>query len=64
MGTDEIRAHLTYLSIHKNVAASTQNVALSALLFLYKHVLPIDLPYIDNIERARQPERSPLDACT
>jgi integron integrase len=60
MGVVEIRAYLAHLAIAKNVAASTQNVALSALLFLYKHVLFIDLPYIDNIERARRPARLPV----
>jgi integron integrase len=60
MGVAEIRAYLAHLAIHKNVAASTQNVALSALLFLYKQVLFIDLPYIDNIERARRPARLPV----
>jgi site-specific recombinase XerD len=37
-----------------------QTVALSALLFLYKKVLSVDLPYIDNIERARRPKRLPV----
>jgi integron integrase len=60
MGAAEIRAYLAHLAIHKNVAASTQNVALRALLFLYKNVLFIDLPYIDNIERARRPARLPV----
>jgi site-specific recombinase XerD len=60
MGVAEIRAYLAHLAIHKNVAASTQNVALSALLFLYKQVMFIDLPYIDNIERARRPARLPV----
>jgi integron integrase len=60
MGANEIRAYLAHLAIQKNVAASTQNVALSALLFLYKHVLFLDLPYIDQIERARKPARLPV----
>ena len=60
LGADEIRAYLSHLAIRKNVAASTQNVALSSLLFLYKQVLSIDLPYIDNIERARVPSRLPV----
>lgn len=60
LGVAEIRAYLSHLAIHKNVAASTQNIALSALLFLYKQVLSIDLPYIDNIERARTPARLPV----
>ena len=42
------------------MAASTQNVALNALLFLYRNVLEISLPYIDNIERARRPARVPV----
>jgi integron integrase len=60
MGVDEIRAYLSHLAVAKNVAASTQNIALSALLFLYKQVLQIDLPYIDQIERAKKPKRLPV----
>jgi integron integrase len=60
MGVDEIRAYLSHLATHKNVAASTQNIALSALLFLYRQVLKSDLPDIDNIERARLPKRLPV----
>jgi site-specific recombinase XerD len=48
LGVEEIREYLSYLAVEKHVAASTQNIALSALLFLYKQVLIIDLPYIDN----------------
>jgi Phage integrase, N-terminal SAM-like domain len=50
MGVDEIRQYLSGLAIDKQVAASTQNLALSALLFLYRDVLKLELPYIDNIE--------------
>jgi integron integrase len=60
MGVEEIRAYLSHLATDKNVAASTQNVALSALLFLYQQVLHMDLPEIDNIERARRPKRVPV----
>jgi integron integrase len=60
MGVAEIRAYLSHLAIEKNVAASTQTVALSALLFLYRNVLQIELPYIDEIERAKRPERLPV----
>ena len=60
MGVDEIRAYLSHLAIKRKVAASTQNVALSALLFLYKQVLEIELPYINNIERAQTPKRLPV----
>ncbi len=49
MGVDEVRAYLTHLAVQKNVAASTQNIALSALLFLYRQVLKIKLPDIDNV---------------
>ena len=57
MGVDEIRAYLTHLAVHKNVAASTQNIGLSALLFLYRQVLKLNLPDIDNVERAKRPKR-------
>jgi len=60
MGAVEIRAYLSHLAIEGHVAASTQRVATSALLFLYREVLKIDLPYIDQIERAKQPQRMPV----
>lgn len=60
MGAEEIRRFLSYLAVEKNVAASTQNVALSALLFLYRDVLDIELPRIEGVERARLPARLPV----
>jgi integron integrase len=51
---------LSHLVLQKNVAVSTQNIALSALLFLYRQVLKSDLPDIDNIERARRSKRLPV----
>ena len=60
MGVDEIRQYLSYLATDRNVAASTQNVALCALLFLYRQVLAIDLPLIENVERAKRPKRVPV----
>ncbi len=60
IGADEIRAYLSHLAIERQVAASTQTVALSALLFLYRQVLAIELPDIDDIERAKRPERLPV----
>ncbi len=60
MGIEDIRAYLSHLAVERHVAASTQNVALSALLFLYRQVLSIDLPYIDSIERANRPVRLPV----
>ena len=55
----EIRAFISHLAVNGAVTASTQTVALSALLFLYRDVLKIDLPYVSNIERARKPKRLP-----
>lgn len=59
LGVEEIRAYLSHLAVEGNVAASTQNVALAALLFLYRDVLRTDLPYIDGVERAKRPSRVP-----
>ena len=60
MGEHEIRQFLSHLAVENNVAASTQNVALAALLFLYRDVLKKELPYISDIERAKRPERLPV----
>lgn len=60
MGEAEIRAYLSDLAVNKNVAASTQNVALAALLFLYKDVLHQTLDRIGEVERARLPSRLPV----
>jgi integron integrase len=60
MGVDEIRAYLTHLAVEKKIAASTQNVALCALLFLYRQVLQLELPYIDDIAWAKRSERLPV----
>lgn len=59
MGTEEIRAFLTYLAVERQVAASTQNVALNALLFLYRHVLRQEFPDLDHLERAKRSRRVP-----
>ena len=59
MGVNEIREYLTHLAVKKNVAASTQNVAFNAILFLYKQVLQIELPIIDGVLRAKKPQRLP-----
>ncbi|MDH5631750.1 MAG: integron integrase [Gammaproteobacteria bacterium] len=59
MGEQEITAFLTHLAVNKNVSASTQNQALSALLFLYKKVLNIDLEWLDDVVRAKRPQRLP-----
>lgn len=57
MGVDEIREFLSDMAITGKVAASTQNVALNALLFLYREVLNINLPLVEGVERAKSPER-------
>ena len=59
MGEDEIRQFISHLAVDGGITASTQTVALSALLFLYRDVLKIDLRYVSNIERARKPKRLP-----
>jgi integrase len=59
MGENEIRAFISHLAVEGAVTASTQTVALSALLFLYRDVLKQELPYVSNIERARKPKRLP-----
>lgn len=60
MGEQEIRHFLSNLATNLNVASSTQTVALSALLFLYKEVLKKDLPRICDIERSNRPKKLPV----
>lgn len=59
-GAAEVRAFLTHLAVDQNVAAATQNQALNALLFLYKHVFQKDLGEIGEFDRAEKAERRPL----
>ena len=60
MGAAEVEAFLSDLAVHRNVAASTQNQALAALLFLYKQVLKLDLPWLGEVVRAKKPVRLPV----
>jgi integron integrase len=60
MGAPEVQAFLTHLAVNQNVAASTQQQALSALLFLYREVLRQELPWMDDITRAKKPKRLPV----
>ena len=60
MGQAEIREFLSDLAVRHRVAASTQNQALSALLFLYQAVLRQDLPWVDSVVRAKRPVRLPV----
>ena len=60
MGEEQIAEFLTHLAVEKHVAASTQNQALSALLFLYQQVLDRKLDFIDKVERVQRPPRIPV----
>lgn len=60
MGSPEINAFLTHLAVKEQISASTQNQALAALLFLYRHVLEIDPGDLNGVVRARRPKRLPV----
>jgi integron integrase len=60
MAEPEINAFLTHLAVDEHVSASTQNQALSALLFLYRHVLGREVGQIGDLVRARTPRRLPV----
>ena len=60
MGEKEINAFLSHLAIQRRVSASTQNQALSALLFLYRHVLKREIGDLGDVIRARKPKRLPI----
>jgi len=60
MGAPEVTKFLSSLAVEGNVAASTQNQALGALLFLYRDVLEQDLPWLDDMVRAKRPVRLPV----
>jgi len=60
MGEKEVTRFLSYLATNRRVSASTQNQALSAILFLYREVLKRDLDWLDGIVRAKRPQRLPV----
>jgi integrase len=60
MGGPEVEAFLSHLATDAQVAPSTQNQALSALLFLYREVLAVELPWLDGVVRAKRAERVPV----
>ena len=60
MGAPEVEAFLSHLAVNRNVAASTQNQALAAILFLYREVLEIELPWLEGVTRAKRPPRLPV----
>lgn len=59
MGAAEIEAYLSYLATEREVSAGTQNQALHAILFLYREVLAVELPWLDGITRAKPSKRLP-----
>ena len=60
LGAVEVEAFLSHLAVERNVSASTQNQAKAALLYLYKQLLGIDLPWLDAVVRAKNPKRLPV----
>ena len=60
LGAPEVQQFLTHLAVDRKVSAATQNQAMQALLFLYRQVLEIELPWLDNVTRASQPKRLPV----
>lgn len=60
MGAPEVEAFLSHLATAENVSAATQNQAMHAVLYLYKTVLGVDLPWLDGVIRARESKRLPV----
>ncbi len=60
LGAADVESFLTHLAVDRRASASTQNQALSALLFLYQKVLEIELPWLDNIVRAKRSRHVPV----
>ena len=60
MGSAEVEAFLTHLAVDRQVSASTQNQAKAAILYLYKQVLGVDLPWLDGVVQAKTPKRLPV----
>lgn len=60
LGGPEVESFLTNLAVRSGVAVATQAQALAALLFLYREVLQVALPWMENIQRAKRPQRLPV----
>ena len=60
LGASEVQAFLTHLAVERSVSSSTQNQAKSALLFLYREVLAVDLPWLDEVVGAKLSRRLPV----
>jgi site-specific recombinase XerD len=59
LGAQDVEAFLTHLAVVGKVAAAKQNQAKSALFFLYREVLEIKLPWLDNVTQAKAPKKLP-----
>jgi integron integrase len=60
MGKAEVESFLSHLAVERSVSASTQGQAKSAILFLYRHVLSIDLPWLEDVVKAKPSQRLPV----
>ena len=60
MGAEEVQAFLTHLAVDRHVSPSTQNQAKAALLFLYRHLLKVDLPWLSEVVHAKRSPRLPV----
>ncbi len=60
LGKAEVESFLTHLAVNRKVSPSTQNLALASILFLYQQVLGIDLPWLDDVVRAKPKRRIPV----
>jgi integron integrase len=60
MGASEIESFLTHLAVERKVSPATQNLALNSILFLYREVLEIELPWLDDFSHAKRPQRLPV----
>jgi site-specific recombinase XerD len=60
LGGPEVAAYLTHLATRRRVSASTQTQALSAILFLYRNVLHVEISWLDEIPKARRPRHLPV----
>lgn len=60
LGAEQVTAFLSDLAVRGKVSASTQNQALNAILFLYREVLKIELPWLDGVQRAKRSQRLPV----
>ena len=60
MGALEVEAFLSHLAVRRRVSASTQNQAKAAILYLYRQVLGVELPWLDEVVQAKRPQRLPV----